>query len=128
MDKVIRILLADLTYKRRSPSPLPVPFAIGKLAVYLKLVMGQKVQVKLVRTTEQFYASLEDNFDIAGFSHYIWNANLSKFLAQHLKAVQPKCVVVFGGPQLPIHIESQRNYLIANLLNNGTFLVTLFVY
>lgn len=109
--KTIKILLADLTYKRISPSPLPVPFAIGKLAMYVKDKLSQEVEIKIVRTPEQFYSSLDSKFDIAGFSHYIWNANLSKYLAEHLKIVKPNCVIVFGGPHLPINIDNQVRYL-----------------
>ncbi|MFA6091802.1 MAG: hypothetical protein WCU88_02335 [Elusimicrobiota bacterium] len=72
---------------------------------------GNNFQVELVRTPEQFYARLRDKFDVAGFSHYVWNANLSRYLARHLKIVQPKCIVAFGGPHLPIYAEGQQQYL-----------------
>lgn len=109
--RVIKILLADLSYKRSSPSPLPVPFGISKLAMYLKDRLKQKVDIKIVQTPQEFYACIDKDYDIAGFSHYIWNANLSKYLAEHLKIVKPNCVIVFGGPHLPINIDNQVLYL-----------------
>lgn len=105
----VNILLADLCYERRSPSPLPVPYAVGLISSYLKRQLGPQVNVTIVRTIARFYEAIESRqFHVAGFSHYVWNANLSKTAATHLKSAQPSCVVVFGGPNLPIHRERQE--------------------
>jgi radical SAM superfamily enzyme YgiQ (UPF0313 family) len=39
--------------------------------------------------------------DVAGFSTYVWNANISLEAARRLKAQRPEIVIVFGGPQVP---------------------------
>tara|TARA_R110000824_G_scaffold237011_5_gene425788 strand:+ start:113 stop:2143 length:2031 start_codon:yes stop_codon:yes gene_type:complete len=39
--------------------------------------------------------------DIAAFSTYVWNNNLSLAIAKELKKVNPKCLVVFGGCHVP---------------------------
>ena len=84
MADTIKILLSDLTYPRVSISPLPVPYGIGELAVYLKRQIRDNIEVDLVRTTDRFYQKIENTqYDIFGFSHYIWNAvrkNLKKRL------------------------------------------------
>ena len=43
--------------------------------------------------------------DIAGFSVYIWNIQRSLALAQRLKENSPRCLIVFGGPQVPRNAE-----------------------
>lgn len=42
---------------------------------------------------------------IAGFSTYVWNARLSLQIARELKAANPACLIVFGGPQVPNRSE-----------------------
>lgn len=39
--------------------------------------------------------------DIAGFSTYVWNANISLEAARRLKTANPAILIVFGGPQVP---------------------------
>ena len=42
------------------------------------------------------------NCDIVGFSTYVWNKNYNYALARKLKEVNPSCITVFGGPEMPI--------------------------
>ncbi len=49
--------------------------------------------------------------DIAGFSAYTWNRNLSLAIARRLKEENPKCLIVFGGPEVP---EQAEEFLRAN--------------
>jgi len=39
--------------------------------------------------------------DIAAFSVYVWNHNLSLEIARELKKTNPKCLIVFGGCHVP---------------------------
>ncbi|MEK6894347.1 MAG: cobalamin-dependent protein [Nanoarchaeota archaeon] len=39
--------------------------------------------------------------DIAGFSTYVWNFNLSVQIAKKLKQANPDTLIVFGGPHVP---------------------------
>ena len=43
--------------------------------------------------------------DLVGFSTYVWNGRISLEIARRLKAVNPRIVVVFGGPHVPDHPE-----------------------
>jgi radical SAM superfamily enzyme YgiQ (UPF0313 family) len=40
--------------------------------------------------------------DIVGFSTYVWNKNYNYALARKLKEINPKCIIIFGGPEMPI--------------------------
>lgn len=42
-----------------------------------------------------------DNPAIVGFSHYIWNENYNDTVARAIKQRWPKCIIVYGGPQVP---------------------------
>lgn len=107
-----RLLLADLSYERRSPSPLAAPMAIAGLATYAQAQLGAHVEVRVVKTIPEFLEIIRaERFQVAGFSHYVWNANLSVAMAEQLRAAQPECVTIFGGPHLPIHQGLQETYL-----------------
>jgi radical SAM superfamily enzyme YgiQ (UPF0313 family) len=40
--------------------------------------------------------------DVVGFSTYVWNKNYNYALARKLKEINPNCIVLFGGPEMPI--------------------------
>ena len=69
--------------------------------------------------------------DIVGFSTYVWNAQISLEAAQRLKKINPKMLIIFGGPHVPdkpetflrdhsfvdiaVHNEGEQTFL--NILN-----------
>ena len=50
---------------------------------------------------EQVAQEICDNA-IVGFSTYIWNDKYNNALAKRIKELNPGCLIVFGGPQVPI--------------------------
>ena len=45
--------------------------------------------------------ALEKN-SVVAFSTYVWNKKYNYALAKRVKELNPKCVIVFGGPEVPI--------------------------
>lgn len=45
------------------------------------------------------------NCDIVGFSLYVWNEKISLKIAKELKSINPNCLIVAGGPQVPDKVE-----------------------
>lgn len=43
--------------------------------------------------------------DIVGFSVYVWNEKISLRIASELRKINSKCLIVFGGPQVPDNAE-----------------------
>ena len=112
MNSKIKILLADFNYPRRSPSPWATPTAIGRIATYLKQKIDAKFEITLVKDPNQYLDLINHNsFQIAAFSNYIWNTHLSFSLAYHLKKLHEDCIIIFGGPELPIDRELQEEYV-----------------
>lgn len=50
---------------------------------------------------EAIYKQLADA-DVVGFSSYVWNRNYNYHLAKAIKQYNPRCKIVFGGPDPPI--------------------------
>ena len=51
-----------------------------------------------IETTAQKLAS----HDIVAFSTYLWNKNYNYKLAARIKELNPKCLILFGGPEPPV--------------------------
>jgi radical SAM superfamily enzyme YgiQ (UPF0313 family) len=71
--------------------------------------------------------------DITAFSAYVWNVNISLATAQRLRRVNPDCLIVFGGPQVPDRTEDfLRHNAFIDVAVNGpgeeTFLTLLETY
>ncbi len=87
----MRVLLADLSYERVSPSPLPVPMAIGCVANYAHTFSKYDPKITLVRTIDGFLDAFDSNdYDIVGFSNYVWNSHLSRHMASRVKVANPE--------------------------------------
>lgn len=54
-----------------------------------------------VREAPDLIASRLDAPDVAAFSTYVWNWEISVAVARRIKARFPGCLIVFGGPQVP---------------------------
>ncbi len=58
--------------------------------------------------------------DVAGFSLYVWNANISLEIARRLREVNPDMLIMFGGPQVPDYAdEFLRQYPFIDLAVHG---------
>lgn len=51
-----------------------------------------------------------DNPDVACFSCSMWNWRLNLAIAQAVKDRYPKCLIIFGGPQVPVSSDFYSKY------------------
>jgi len=58
------------------------------------------------RTPTENAALALTSADVAGFSAYIWNIEISVEIARRLKELKPETLIVFGGPQVPDRAEN----------------------
>ena len=49
-----------------------------------------------------------DTPDIFCFSNYVWNYEYNKKIAEAIKSKYPKCLIVFGGPQVTKHPKEKK--------------------
>ena len=74
---------------------------------YLEKYCRQEVAEMIVQeytinhTLESITASLyKTKADVFAFSCYIWNVGMTLEIAQRLKMVNPKCLIILGGPEV----------------------------
>ena len=84
-----------------------MPYSIALLVSYIK-TKEQFSQFKFEKTfvfrneekIEGYVEKCRDS-DILLCSCYVWNWEITTLLAKKVKAINPKCLIVFGGPQAP---------------------------
>ena len=87
------------------------PYSIGRLVTYLKTNKNINSQFKFDRTfifRDQLNNYVEQSYDsdILLCSCYVWNWEVTKQLAKKVKATNPNCLIIFGGPQVPNRTEN----------------------
>ena len=84
-----------------------LPYSVGVLWAYVNQFDSIKENYQLVDliwrrdNIEDTVAKLA-KCDIVGFSCYVWNKNYNYTLARKIKEANPKCIIFFGGPEMPI--------------------------
>jgi radical SAM superfamily enzyme YgiQ (UPF0313 family) len=80
-----------------------LPYSVGLLWSYIKKFphLNQFELDRFVWRRDNIADIAPDlaKCDIVGFSNYIWNANYGYKLARTIKQINPKCLIIFGGPQ-----------------------------
>jgi radical SAM superfamily enzyme YgiQ (UPF0313 family) len=112
-NKNCNIWMADLTYTQQQISSDVIPAAIGGIASFTMHNLKLENKIKLFKYPEKLAQELEkNNFpDIIGFSNYIWNKELSYSFAKNIKEMNPKTIIVFGGPNYPLTTDEQEKFL-----------------
>ena len=59
-----------------------------------------------------------DNPHICGFSCYVWNEQYNLFVAKLIKEKWPRCIIVFGGPQVNSSLLD-NDFIDSIILNEG---------
>lgn len=113
---------------------IPFPLNVGFMAAFLEKMLPGVFEVRIFKDPHKFLAALEQRRpDMVAFSNYIWNKNLQRGFARHVKSLYPGCVTVMGGPnynfeepewveafardnpQIDFHIEGEGEVKLYNL-------------
>jgi radical SAM superfamily enzyme YgiQ (UPF0313 family) len=83
-----------------------LPYAVGLLQAHLQANLSHPEELRFLppayvrRPVEEIVRQFQDA-DVVLFSTYVWNLQLSRAVAQRLKAIKPTVWIIFGGPQIP---------------------------
>lgn len=112
----IKIYLGDLTYTTVAISTESFPLNIGYIAAYCKKKFGNRVDITLFKYIDELDEAINQNPpDILGLSNYAWNQRVDIELFRMLKTKNPNALTVWGGPNFPLDLPSQENFLNQNL-------------
>ena len=82
------------------------PYSIGRLVSYVKAneELASDFRFKptfIFRDKLEEYVEKSSDADILLCSCYVWNWEITKELAKKIKKINPNCLIIFGGPQVP---------------------------
>jgi hypothetical protein len=102
--KTIALVQASLNVGPANIDSYVLPYSVGCLWAYIQqtdLTYNLK-EIIVKRENIDSVANRLSDVDIVCFSLYVWNAQYSYALAKKLKQLNPKCITIWGGPELPI--------------------------
>ena len=82
------------------------PYSVASLVSYAKNFQKISDNFKFQKTAV-FRSKIHDyvkrcnDADILLCSCYVWNWEITKNFAKQVKAINPNCLIIFGGPQIP---------------------------
>jgi len=84
-----------------------LPYSVGILWAYIQKFehLRQSFKLEHIIWRRDSLALTVDKLvssNIIAFSTYVWNKNYNYELAKRIKEKNPNCIIVFGGPELPI--------------------------
>jgi len=112
--KTLKIYLCDFVhnYFRAPKDTYTVPLNIGFIGAYVKKRLGSAVNVRLFKYPEVLMeAAKSEQPNIVGFSSYMWNENLSLYIAKTIKEHYPRTLTVIGGPNVDPSINGLKAFL-----------------
>lgn len=99
-----RVLLVQVNYQYGKN--VFVPYSVGSLQAYAETIPEVTENFKFLEPVflrqepAEVVRGLESP-SVVGFSCYLWNWEYNKMLASLVRAAFPKCLIVFGGTQVP---------------------------
>ena len=97
----LKICLLDLNHKTRGVHTNTTPLGIGLIAEF---VQGQSKfchDIRLYKEHDDLLDELKLYIpDIVGIAQYAWNSELNYWAVKLIKKLNPKCIIVAGGPNL----------------------------
>lgn len=83
-----------------------MPYSVGVLWSYARSIPAiegafRNAGIIFIREAPDKIAESMQDPDVVAFSTYVWNWEMSVEVARRVKARHPRCLVVFGGPQVP---------------------------
>lgn len=106
------VTFADLTHTGVTVDANNIPLAVGYIAAYAKVHLGDAIDARLFKYPEALAQFLDRKTPtIACFTNYMWNERLGCAFAREIKKQHPKTVVIMGGPNYPIYPSEQHAWL-----------------
>ena len=107
-----RVYFADLTHTGQTIASNTFPLGVAFVASHAEQKLENLLETKVFKYPEEFAKAVEaDSPDIACFSNFSWNSDLSLSFAKLIKDKYPETIIVFGGPNYPIVADEQEAFL-----------------
>lgn len=105
LAKYRSVLMVQVNY--HYGSNVFIPYSVGSLQAYAQVLPEVRESFEFQKplffrhNPIEVVKNIEQEPAIVGLSSYLWNWEYNKILAQTLRAAFPKCLIIFGGTQVP---------------------------
>jgi len=123
IKKIIRVNSSQFNYKYGDQ--IHFPYSIARLVSYIKTKeeLSKRIQFEktfVFREKIKEYITKCKETDILLCSCYVWNWEITLHLAREVKKINPECLIIFGGPQVPNHSEGFfKKYPFVDIIVHG---------
>ena len=110
----VSVYVSDLTHTSQTIASNTMPSAVGGLVTYAKSRLKDLIifEFTLFKYPEKLIAAVLDKTpDIACFSNYAWNLDLSYNVAARIKKRNPGLILIVGGPNYSTDAQEQQRFL-----------------
>ena len=106
------VYFADLTHTAQGVHSKTFPLGAGLIAAHVNRAFEGFFKCGLFKMPEDLeYAVLAEKPDILCLSNYAWNMRLTMVLAEMVKEINPKLIVIMGGPNFPLEEAERKAFL-----------------
>jgi radical SAM superfamily enzyme YgiQ (UPF0313 family) len=106
-----KVYSADLTHTGNGTMALTFPLGTAYVVSYAKKMLGDSFSFKLFKYQDKLSNQiLKDPPDILALSNYCWNIELGYTLINWAKKINPKLIVILGGPNFPTEAEEKKKF------------------
>ena len=108
------VYISDLTHTYQTVALNAMPYAVACIVSYAKtyLKSPDQFEFRIFKYPAKLLLAIEKKMpDIACFSNYMWNIDLSTQIAKLVKQKNPQAITIFGGPNYPTDAGEQEQFL-----------------
>lgn len=106
------VYFADLTHTAQGTQARCMPLGAGSVAAYIKNKFQDIFHVDLFKIPKDLEgAVIEKCPDILCMSNYAWNLKLTIAFAMLVKQINPRLIVILGGPNFPCKENERQHFL-----------------
>ncbi|MBI3129754.1 MAG: radical SAM protein [Acidobacteria bacterium] len=106
------LVFADLTHTAQGIGAPTFPLGVSFVMAYARQELGDAFTYRLCKFPEELSEVLtRERPTVLCFSNYSWNFELAYAFARRAKALDPRVVTVFGGPNFPTLASEKAEFL-----------------
>lgn len=95
----MKVFLGDLVHTWGKIGIWTMPINIGFVSGYARTQLAEPFEIRLFKRPEKMIEAIRaERPDVVALSHYVWNVNLNRLIAEIARAANPGVLLVGGGP------------------------------
>jgi radical SAM superfamily enzyme YgiQ (UPF0313 family) len=107
----MKIGFLDLNHATCGVHTNTVPLGSGLIATYAKKHIDHPLDIRMFKSVDRLMKLQGWIPDVVGLAQYVWNSELNLYGAGFIKAMNPNCLVILGGPNQDLDAKKRHAFL-----------------